>query len=140
MGGMLFLGLVAVPVARAMGDRGASRALITGVAKRFGVVGAAAWALIFVTGMGLMSKREITFAELPDSVYGQKLLAKFILLMLIGVAVVLHGLWQGPRVRVADEAGDEAAMRKWKMIGGLLDSFMLLATLVALWLATSLIA
>ena len=39
LGGMLFLGLIAVPAARASGDRGASRALITNVAKRFGVIG-----------------------------------------------------------------------------------------------------
>jgi hypothetical protein len=49
-------------------------------------------------------------------------------------------MWQGPRVRRAADAGDEAATRKWKMLGGMLDGFMLLATLVALWLATSLIA
>ena len=52
---------------------------------------------------------------------------------------MLHGLWQGPRVRRFEEAGDEAAARRWRAIGGVLDGFMLLATLAALWLATSLI-
>ena len=140
LGGMLFLGLVAVPAARATGDRGTSRALITNVAKRFGMLGGAAWVLILVTGMGLLAHRDLKFSDLPDTTYGQKLLAKFILLILVGIAVVLHGMWQGPRVRRADEAGDEATLRKWQIIGGVLDAFMLAATLVALWLATSLIA
>ncbi len=140
LGGMLFLGLVAVPAARATGDRGTSRVLITDVAKRFGKLGGAAWVLILVTGGGLMSHRDLRFGDLTSSDYGKKILAKLILLLLIGVAVVVHGMWQGPRVRRADEAGDDAALRKWKMLGGMLDGFMLLATLVALWLATSLIA
>ena len=140
LGGMLFLGLIAVPAARVSGDRGASRALITNVAKRFGVIGGIAWVLILVTGNGLMAHRDLKFADLTSTDYGQKILAKLILLLLIGVAVLVHGMWQGPRVRRAEDAGDEAATRKWKMLGGMLDGFMLLATLVALWLATSLIA
>lgn len=140
LGGMLFLGLVAVPAARATGDRGTSRTLITNVAKRFGAVGGAAWLLILLTGGGLMSHRDLSFADLTDSDYGKKILAKLVLLLLVGVAVVLHGMWQGPRVRRADEAGDEAELRRWQKIGAVLDAFMLLATLVALWLAASLIA
>lgn len=140
LGGMLFLGLIAVPAARATGDRGASRALIADVGKRFGKIGGAAWVVILVTGGGLMSHRNLSFGDLTSSDYGRKILAKLILLLLIGVAVLVHGMWQGPRVRTADEVGDDVALRKWKMIGGMLDGFMLLATLVALWLATSLIA
>lgn len=136
LGGMLFLGLVAVPAARATGDPGASRRLITDVAKRFGMLGGAAWVLIFVTGMGLMSHRNVDFG----TTYGHKIGAKLVLLILVGVAVVLHGMWQGPNVRRADEAGDTAALARWKRIGMVLDAFMLLATLVALWIASSLIA
>ncbi len=135
LGGMLFLGLIAVPAARATGDRTASRRLITDVAKRFGMLGGAAWVLILVTGAGLVSHRNVDFG----TTYGHKIAAKMVLLVLVGVAVVLHGMWQGPRVRSADEAGDEVALARWKKIGAGLDAFMLLATLVALWIASSLI-
>lgn len=140
LGGMLFLGLIAVPAARASGDQGAARRLITAVARRFGVLGGAAWVVILMTGGALMSHRDVSFADLTDTDYGQKILAKLVLLLLVGVAVVVHGMWQGPRVRRAEESGDAAQARKWKMVGGVLDTFMLLATLAALWLATSLIA
>ena len=139
LGGMLFLGLVVVPVVRANGGLQASRALVTAIARRFGVVGGAAWVVILVTGFGLLDHRGLSPSDLPDSEYGRRVLTKLVLLLLVGVVVVLHAWIQGPRVRRAEDAGDAAAARKWKMIGGLMDGFMLLATLAALWLAVSLV-
>lgn len=140
LGGMIFLGAVAIPVVRAVGDPGASRRLVTEVARRFAVVGGAAWLLILGTGFALLHHRHLTLSDLPHSDYGRRLLAKICLLFAIGAAALLHGLWQGPHVRRAEAAGREDARRRWAMIGGLLDGFMLLATLAALWLATSLVA
>ena len=139
LGGMIFLGAVVVPVVRASGGVQASRDLITRVARRFGVIGGAAWFLILITGFGLLDHRGIKFSELTDTDYGRRVLEKFVLLILLGVAVVAHSVIQGPRVRRAEEAGDEAGARRWKMIGGILDGLMLLMTLAALWLAASLV-
>jgi uncharacterized membrane protein len=139
LGGMLFLGLVAVPAARALGEEGAGRRVITAVARRFGILGGAAWVLILATGFGLLERRGLGLGDLPDSDYGRRVLAKLGLLLATGVVVVLHGLWQGPRVRRAEQAGDAAARRRWALVGAGLDAFMLLATLAALWLAVSLI-
>lgn len=139
LGGMLFLGLVVIPVVRANGGLQASRALVTAVARRFGIIGGGAYALILVTGFGLLHHRGLSPSELPDSEYGRRVLAKLVLLLLVGVVVVAHSWIQGPRLRGAEEAGDAAAARKWKMVGGLMDGFMLLATLATLWLAASLI-
>jgi putative copper export protein len=139
LGGMLFLGLVAVPAARALGEPAAGRRVITAVARRFGVLGGAAWILILASGFALLDRRGMSLADLPDSDYGRRLLAKIVLLLAAGAAVLVHGLWQGPRVRRAEAAGDAAARRRWALAGAGLDSFMLLATLAALWLAASLV-
>lgn len=139
LGGMLFLGLVVIPVVRANGGIQASRALVTAIARRFGLIGGAAYVLILVTGFGLLDHRGLSPSDLPDSEYGRRVLAKLILLLVVGAVVVAHSWIQGPRLRRAEDAGDAVAARRWKMIGGLMDAFMLLATLVILWLAASLV-
>jgi uncharacterized membrane protein len=140
VGGMLFLGLVAVPVALKNPDPAERRSLITAVAKRFGYFGAVAWVMLLVTGFGLIDHRGLSLADLPDTGYGRRILAKIVLLILVGVIAVLHGMWQGPRVRRAEAAGDERATRRWKAAGGIMDGMMLIGSLAALWLAVSLIA
>ncbi len=139
IGGMVFLGAVAVPVARATGGPEGSRALIRNVARRFGILGGVAWLVIFVTGFGLMSHRNIKMSQITETAYGQKILTKLILLILAGVVVVIHAMWQGPAVHRAEQAGDEARAKKLKAIGGMLDGVILLLTLAALAVAATLI-
>lgn len=133
------MGAVAVPVARAAGGVNATRRLITSMARRFAPLAGAAWVLILVTGMGLLDHRGLSVGDLTDSGYGQRVLAKLCLLVGVGVLAVLHGAWQGPRVRRAHESDDPAAERRWATVGIVLDSLMLVGSLVALWLAASLI-
>jgi putative copper export protein len=135
LGGMIVMGAVVVPIARAAGDRG----LITRAARRFGVLGAAAWVLILATGFGLIEHRGLSVADLPDTEYGRRVLAKLILLLAMGVVVALHAAWQGPRVTRSVEAGDERAARRWRILGVVFDSALLLGSLAALWLAVSLV-
>lgn len=139
VGGMIVLGAVAVPAARAGGDPVAGRRVLTAAARRFGAVAGLAWLVILVTGLGLLDHRGLSVADLPDSDYGRRLLAKIGLLLAMGVVAGLHALWQGPRVRRAEAAGDPAAERRYRALGGALDGFLLLASLAALWLAVSLI-
>lgn len=140
VGGMIVLGAVAVPAARAAGDRAAGRRVITSAARRFGVVGALAWALLLGTGFALLDHRGLGLGDLPDSDYGRRVLAKIGLLLTMGVVTLLHGLWQGPRVRRAEAAGDAAGARRWRLLGAAFDGFLLLAALATLWLAVSLVA
>lgn len=140
LGGMLFLGLVVIPSVRAHGGVRASRALVTTVGRRFGMLGGLAWTVILVSGGGLMHQRGLRFGDLTDTEYGRRVLIKLVLLLAIGVAVVFHSVVQGPRIRRAEEAGDEAARAQWRKVGAVLDAAMLLATLAALWLGASLAA
>jgi putative copper export protein len=140
LGGMIFLGAVVVPVVRASGGIARSRELVTAVGRRFGVVGGIAWATLLVTGLLLLDHRNVSVADLTDSDYGRRVLTKLVLLLLIGVVVVLHATVQGPRVRRAEAAGDDGGRRRWQIVGGVMDAFMLLASLAALWLGASLVA
>lgn len=139
VGGMLAIGAVVVPAARSAGDRLAGRRVLTAATRRFGVLGALAWVLLLASGLGLLDHRGLTVADLPDSEYGRRILAKLVLLLAMGVVTALHALWQGPHVRRAEEAGDAAAARPWKILGAVFDGFLLVASLAALWLAVSLV-
>ncbi len=139
LGGMIFLGVVAVPIARATEGPNGGRALIARVGQRFGMLGGIAWVTILVSGGLLLQHRNVDMDKLTSTDYGHRLLAKIILLLLMGFAVVVHSMWQGPKVRQLEEAEDADGVKRMKMIGGMLDAFVLVATLVALWLATSLI-
>jgi putative copper export protein len=139
MRGVLVLGVVAVPAARLAGDRTAGRRVVTSAARRFGVVGALAFAVLIATGFGLIHHRGIAISDLGQSDYGRRILAKMGLLATMGVVTLMHSLWQGPRVRRAEEAGSPAAARRWRLLGAAFDGFLLLAALATLWLAVSLV-
>lgn len=139
VGGIIIMGAVMVPAARALNDRETARTVIRNIARRFGMVGGIAWVLILVTGMGLISHRDLEMSELADSDYGRRILAKLILLVAMGVIAGLHAAWQGPAVQRAEAAGDAEAARRWRIVGGVFDALLLLGSLAALWLAVSLI-
>jgi putative copper export protein len=140
VGGLVFLGAIAVPAARADAGPDGARSVITRIGRRFAAVGGVAWLVILVTGFGLLDQRGLSISDLPDSDYGRRLLAKIGLLLALGVITVVHGAWQGPRVRRAMEAGDGAAARRWRRAGAALDAVTLVASLAALWLGVSLVA
>ena len=139
VGGIILMGAVIVPVARGLHDRATSRGIIQAAARRFGIVGGIAWVLILVTGMGLLDHRGIKMGELTDTEYGTRILVKLILLVLMGIVAVVHATWQGPAKTRAEAAGDEATAKRLRIMGIAFDSFLLLGSLAALWLAVSLI-
>lgn len=139
IGGMIVLATVVVPAARASADRATARALVTRAARRFGIVGGIGWTLLLITGFGLMEHRGLGVADLTGSEYGRRILAKLVLLLAMGLVVLAHAFWQGPRVRRAEATDDAGALRRWRIVGGVFDAILLLGSLVALWLAVSLI-
>lgn len=139
VGGMIALGAVAVPAARSAGDAAAGRRVITSAARRFGAIGAVTLAVIAGTGFGLIHHRGLELDQLGDSDYGRRIITKMILLVVMAVLAILHSMWQGPQVRRAQEAGDDAATRRWRILGAAFDGSLLLAALATLWLAVSLV-
>lgn len=140
LGGMLFLGGIVVPSVRAHGGLQASRALVTTVARRYGVMGGVAWITLLITGFMLFDHRGRGIGDLGDGEYGRKVLEKLTLLILMGVAVVVHAFVQAPGIRRAEDAGDDQARRRWRRLGAILDGGVLVATLLALWLGVSLVS
>ena len=135
IGGMLMMAVIVVPLARAAGNR----AMIAVAARRYGIIGGLAWLLLLITGFGLMDHRGVSVGDLPDSEYGRRVMTKLILLLVMGVIVLVHALWQGRKVTRADERGDEAAAHRWRMLGAVFDTLLLIGSLVALWIAASLV-
>lgn len=140
LGGMLFLGLIVVPSVRAHGGLQASRALITTVGRRYGVMGGIAWVFLLGTGLAMFHHRTGGFSTLGDGEYGRKVMEKLVLVTLMGIAVVFHSVVQAPRIRRAEADGDEAARTRWRKVGATIDAGVLLATLLALWLGVSLVS
>ena len=139
VGGMIVIGAVAVPAARAAGDRMAGRRVLNSAARRFGLLGGLAWVTLLVTGFALIDHRGLTVADLPDTDYGRRILAKLGLLIGMGVVTALHALWQGPQVRRAEAEGDLGRARRWRLLGAAFDGALLIAALATLWLAVSLV-
>jgi len=139
VGGIILMGAVIVPVARGLNDVATSRDIITTAARRFAVVGGIAWVLLLVTGFGLLDHRNIKVSELTDTEYGTRILVKLILLVLMGIVAAVHSAWQGPAKRRAETVGDEATVKRLRIARIASDSFLLLGSLAALWLAVSLI-
>ncbi len=118
VGGMIVLGAVAVPAARQRGRprRGPARGDHGGPPlrrrRRAGLRGAHRHRVR--PHPPSRDRRSTTSAQ---SDYGRRILAKMGLLVAMGVVTLLHALWQGPRVRRAEEAGDPVAARRWRTAG-----------------------
>ncbi len=110
VGGMFFLALVVVPVARGLPP--AERAALFGaVGRRFRTVGWICIALLIVTGVVNMTYRGVTLdnvftAELWGSQFGSVLAVKLFVVAVLLVLSVVHDFRLGPRsVRVLEGVG-----------------------------------
>ncbi len=116
VGGMLFLALVVVPVARRLppAERGA---LFGALGRRFRAVGWACIALLIVTGLINSAFRGLTWGSLFSgqifgSVFGRILGVKLALVAVILALSVIHDFFLGPAsVRALERAADMAPER-----------------------------
>ena len=140
VGGVIFIGAVAMPAASRMGDAG--REALRSVARRFRPVGWGALAVLVLTGSAFLYRWGATWETLFDLSFfaaphsrllGYKLL--FVGIML--VVSFVHDFVVGPRASRA-EAGTPRArrLRNWAAIlgattGGLVLAIVILAVFVA---------
>jgi uncharacterized membrane protein len=107
VGGMLFLALVVVPVARSL-PAVERAALIGAVGRRFRVVGWACIALLIATGVINLAYRGLTWetffsAQMLESQFGRVLLLKLALVVVMIVLSAVHDFVIGPQsVRLAE--------------------------------------
>jgi copper resistance protein D len=101
VGGMLFLSLVAVPVARRLPPPERAR-LLDAVGRRFRVVGWSCVALLIVTGIVNSGYRGVTWGSLAsgailDTTFGRLLCLKLAIVAAMVLVTALHDFVIGPR-------------------------------------------
>ncbi len=149
IGGQLFILLILLPIMRTSLPRNQRTLLFAQVGRRYAVVSWIALALLVVTGFFNGHRRGIDWSRLPDSTYGQILMAKLILVAVVIVITLIHALYFGQRItEIAEQAealGDDnprvaAERRRLQIASGVISAVNLLLNLVIVLLAASLVA
>jgi uncharacterized membrane protein len=138
VGGMLFLSLVAVPVARRLPPAERAR-LLDAVGRRFRVVGWSCVALLVATGIvnsGYRGVRwgDFTSGAILDSTFGRLLCLKLSLVAAMLAITALHDFVIGPRTTRALAASSPGASRaagrramRWLAVLALLLALLVVA-------------
>lgn len=117
VGGILFLGVVAVPAVRKLDDDSRSR-IINALGSRFRTVGYALLGLLAVTGIIQSVYNGATVATVLSgrffqTSFGRTLALKLLFVVLMVVVSVAHDFFVGPAaVRVAEAGQDPSRLRK----------------------------
>jgi copper resistance protein D len=110
IGGMLFIGLVLIPVTRAALPSTERTLLFDKVGHRYGMVSTISLVLLLVTGYFNGEHRQVDWAHLMDTPYGQTLALKLALVALVIGITLVHALYVGRRIiRLTEQAHDLGA-------------------------------
>lgn len=117
VGGILFLGLIAVPALRRLDEKKRSQ-LLNELGTRFRVVGYTLLGILFLTGIVQSAARGATIANVLDgsffqTTFGRNLGLKLLFIALMLVVSISHDFFVGPASVRASEAGqDTTRLRK----------------------------
>jgi len=122
-------------------------ALFRSLGRRFLVAGGIAMLVLIATGTDMASDRLGAWSDLTDTDYGERLLAKLIVVALVIVLTLFHSAVQGPalsrlRAEALERPGDEQLQRRIRSKAtraGIVSAVNLLATLAVLVLAARLV-
>jgi copper resistance protein D len=145
-GGMVMLAL-AVTAARRTVAEPDRIALFRALGRRFLIAGGIAMAVLIATGTDMAADRLATWSDLTDTDYGERLLAKLILVAVVIVLTLFHSLVQGPalsRLRAAalerpDDEDLRRLVRRKAARAGIVSTLDLAATIAILVLAARLV-
>jgi copper resistance protein D len=138
VGGMLFLSLVAVPVARRLPPPERAR-LLDAIGRRFRVVGWSCVALLIATGIVNSGYRGVTWGSLAsgailDTTFGRLLCLKLLIVAAMLAITALHDLVIGPRsTRALSETSPDAPITagrrtmRWLAVLALLLALLVVA-------------
>jgi putative copper export protein len=146
VGGMVMLGL-AVGAARRTVAESERVALFRSLGRRFLVAGGIAMVVLIATGSDMAADRLGAWSDLTDTDYGERLLAKLIVVAAVIVLTLFHSLVQGPaltrlRARALEDPDDEdlrRLIRRKAARSGIVSAINLVATLAILVLAARLL-
>jgi uncharacterized membrane protein len=146
VGGMVMLGL-AVGAARRTVAESERVALFRSLGRRFLVAGGIAMLVLIATGTDMAADRLGAWSDLTDTDYGERLLAKLVVVAAVIVLTVFHSLVQGPaltrlRARALENPDDEDLQRRIRRKAaraGMVSALNLAASLAILVLAARLL-
>jgi putative copper export protein len=145
-GGMVMLAL-AVGAARRTVAEHERVALFRALGRRFAIVGGIAMLVLIATGTDMAADRLAAWSDLFDTDYGERLLAKLVLVALVISLTLFHSLVQGPAlsrlrqeaVAYPDDKDLGREIRRKQVRSGIVSTLNLLATLTILVLAARLV-
>jgi putative copper export protein len=145
-GGMVMLAL-AVGAARRTVEGPQRVALFRALGRRFLVAGGAAMVVLIATGTDMAADRLDAWGDLTDTGYGERLLAKLVVVALVIGLTLFHSVVQGPalsrlRAQALERPDDEELqrlIRRRAARAGMVSELNLLATLAVLVLAARLV-
>ncbi len=120
VGGMIFVGLVLVPVTRGLSDQALRFELTGKVGVRFKYLGWVAIALLLATGLYNAVVRISSWEVLFGTGYGRTLLLKVALALVMVALSAVHDFYLGPRVIARAASARESAMLSYLARGNLL--------------------
>jgi putative copper export protein len=146
VGGMVMLGL-AVGAARRTVAESERVALFRSLGRRFLVAGGIAMLVLIATGTDMAADRLGAWSDLTDTDYGERLLAKLVVVAAVVALTLFHSLVQGPaltrlRARALEHPEDEdlrRLIRRKAARAGIVSAVNLVATLAILVLAARLL-
>ena len=146
VGGMVMLGL-AVGAARRTVAESERVALFRSLGRRFLVAGGIAMLVLIATGSDMAADRLGAWSDLTDTDYGERLLAKLVVVAAVIALTLFHSLVQGPaltrlRARALEDPEDEdlhAEIRRKAARAGIVSAVNLAASLAILVLAARLL-
>ncbi len=137
VGGLLFIGLVLVPMMRRSSERGGAPTELAMALRRFRWVAWTAFGILLVTGLAGLAMRGMAD---PTAVwaqpFGRILAVKLVLVLLVLVLSAFHDFAIGPRAAALRRAGDPRQLRLGKTASWMARlSLLLTLTIVALAIA-----
>lgn len=140
VGGVLFIGMLAVPTAKKFGDDELRRRLLDEMGRRFRPIGWTALGLLVVTGGYLMYHWGATFENLLDLSFfdhghGRPLAYKLPLVAVMLAVSGLHDFWLGPRATREHRTDDEIERDRWwaSILGRITGVLAILIVIFALF-------
>jgi putative copper export protein len=146
VGGMVMLAL-AVGAARSTVAEPERIALFRALGRRFLVAGGIAMLVLIATGTDMAADRLQAWGDLTDSDYGERLLAKLVVVAVVIGLTLFHSLVQGPalsrlRAEAPERPGDaelRRLIRRKAARAGMVSALNLVASIAVLVLAARLV-
>jgi putative copper export protein len=122
-------------------------ALFRALGRRFAIAGGIAMVVLIATGTDLAADRLGSWDDLFDTGYGERLLAKLVVVVIVIVLTLFHSLVQGPAlsrlrqeaVAYPDDKDLRSEIRRKAAQAGMVSALNLVATLAVFVLAARLV-